>query len=475
MNVSVKEAALFLSFSEQYVRTLIRDGRLAAERIGNTWVLPWDAVLRFEGKGEIAKQSFEDHPRRNTDSGEIKCLSFFSGAMGLDLGLEKAGITTYLACEVDKASRKTIETNKPDIALIGDIRNYTAQEILDSARLQKGEVDLMVGGPPCQAFSSAGKRQGFSDERGNVFLTFLDRILEIRPKYAVIENVRGLLSAALTHTPHRERGHKDYKTSINEVRGSALLHVLERLRGAGYGVSFNLYNAANFGSPQKRERVILICSRDGKETPYLNPTHSETGSYGLPKWRTLKNAISGLDNIEHEFVTFPEKRLRFYRLLGNGQNWRDLPIQLQKEALGNSFYAGGGKTGFFRRLDWNKPSPTLVTHPAMPATDLCHPKELRPLSVQEYKRIQEFPDSWDIQGGKIDKYKQIGNAVPVSLGFAVGKHIINALHGVFEPPPPNFKYSRYRNTSHTEWMKAYTSQIDKFTLQQQRQTLLQAV
>lgn len=475
MNVSVKEAALFLRFSEQYVRTLIREKRLPAERIGKTWVLPWDAVLRFGMKGEIPKLSLEDHPRRNSQLGKIKCLSFFSGAMGLDLGLEKAGVTTYLACEVDKASRQTIEKNKPEIALIGDIRDYTAEQILDAAGLEQRNVDIMVGGPPCQAFSSAGKRQGFNDDRGNVFLTFIDRILEIRPKYAVIENVRGLLSAALSHTPHKDRIAGYNSITLEEVRGGALGHVLSRLRNAGYGVSFNLYNAANYGAPQKRERVIVICSRDGEELPYLNPTHSENGGWNLPHWKTLRETISGMDNLEHEYVTFPEKRLRFYQLLKEGQNWRDLPINLQKEALGKSYFSGGGKTGFLRRLDWDKPSPTLVTHPAMPATDLCHPKELRPLSVQEYKRIQEFPDSWSIQGSKIDKYKQIGNAVPVSLGYAIGKHIVNALSGIMNHPPEGFKYSRYRNTSHIQWNEEYKKQLGLVMEKQPQRTLLQAV
>ena len=299
--------------------------------------------------------------------------------------------------------------------------------------------------------------------------------MEIRPKYAVIENVRGLLSAALSHTPHKDRLAGNYSTSLDEVRGSALLHILKRLRSAGYGVSFNLYNAANFGSPQKRERVIIICSRDEPALPYLNPTHSETGLFGLPLWKTLRQAIAGLDNLEHEHVNFPQKRLRFYRLLKAGENWRNLPINLQKEALGKSYFSGGGKTGFLRRLDWDMPSPTLVTHPAMPATDLCHPKEYRPLSVEEYKRIQEFPDTWEIQGSKLDKYKQIGNAVPVSLGYAIGKLIVEALNDCVQHPPENFKYSRYRNTSDLEWQEEYDRQLNNTIMKQPQQTLLQAV
>ncbi len=465
MNVSVKEASVFLRLSEQYIRKLIRDGKIPAERIGSTWVLSWDTVLRYDGKNELVDLDVFDHPRRDSAHSNINCLSFFSGAMGLDIGLEQVGITTHLACEVDKASRRTIEENRPDVALIGDIRNYSSSEILKASGLKKHQVDLMAGGPPCQAFSSAGKRQGFNDERGNVFLTFIDRILDIRPRFAIIENVRGLLSAALVHTPHKLRTYSS-NTSSEELRGSALMSILNRLRDAGYGVSFNLYNSANFGSPQKRERVVMICSRDGKRLPNLNPTHSETGTYGLQKWRTLEEAIGDMRNTEHNFVKFPEKRLRFYRILKDGQNWRNLPEDLQKKALGNSYYSGGGKTGFLRRLAWDKPAPTLVTHPAMPATDLCHPTELRPLSVQEYKRIQEFPDSWKICGGLIDQYKQIGNAVPVSLGKAAGQLIVDVMKSEVKTPPADFKFSRYRNTKDDEWEKEYVLQLSKIPQRQ---------
>ena len=116
-------------------------------------------------------------------------------------------------------------------------------------------------------------------------------------------------------------------------------------------------------------------------------------------------------------------------MLKPGQNWRNLPVDLQKEALGKSYYAGGGKTGFLRRLAWEKPSPTLVTHPAMPATDLAHPEEDRPLSIEEYRRLQEFPNSWKFAGPLVQQYKQVGNAVPHSLGKSLGQHLIKYLNG----------------------------------------------
>lgn len=460
--ISVAEAAKHLELSEQYVRRLLKAGQLCGTQIGKTWVVSMDSLINHD---KARKTGIPDRINVvETSPSAVKCLSFFSGAMGLDIGLEQAGITTLMASEIDSSCRRTIALNKPNIGLIGDIRNYTPLQILSSARLQPGDdIDLIAGGPPCQAFSTAGKRKGFEDSRGNVFLYFIDIILQLKPRFVVIENVRGLLSAPLQHIPHSKRG-ENFLPSSKEAKGGALLYILQKLKEGGYGVSFNLYNAANFGAPQIRERVILLCSRDGEKLPYLHPTHSENGEFGLAKWKTLEEALKGLESIEHEYVKFPEKRLAFYRLLKSGQNWRNLPEELQKEALGNSYYAGGGKTGFYRRLAWGKPAPTLVTHPAMPATDLAHPDEDRPLSVQEYLRIQEFPEYWHVAGSVIDKYRQIGNAVPISLGRAIGQTIITHISGKKNDQIKSFRHSRYINTDELSWEQSMRSS----TKQQQR-------
>lgn len=386
--------------------------------------------------------------RKRKQQKPLISLSFFSGCLGLDLGLEQSGIHQVLACEIDKATRKSIEANRPGMPVLDDLLEYTSDEIRKLAGLKKGQrPNLIVGGPPCQAFSTAGKRQGFTDPRGNVFLRYIQIIEDLQPDYAVIENVRGLLSAALKHRPHDERGSNSPPLIQDELPGGALAYVLNWLARIGYGVRFNLYNAANYGIPQIRERVILIAARDGSQVPFLEPTHSKNGEFGLPSWNTFEQAVKGLKEDEMTGAQFPENRLRFYRLLGPGQYWKHLPETLQKEALGKSYYSGGGRTGFLRRLAWNKPSPTLVTHPAMPATDLAHPEADRPLSIQEYKRIQAFPDDWIIAGSITDQYRQIGNAVPVGLGRAVGKAILDHMNGI-KPKREflNFPYSRYKNT-----------------------------
>lgn len=461
--LSTKEAAKILQLSEQRVRGLASSGQIEASKIGSSWVIKEDSVTGLaKEKGLSAIRNGE--PRKGNPT-SLKVLSFFTGAMGLDLGLEAAGLETILACEFDKWSRATISRNKPNLPLLGDIWNCDAELVRDVAGLDsKSEVDVIAGGPPCQAFSTAGRRQGFQDVRGNVFLHFIDLAMELRPKYLVLENVRGLLSAALKHRPLSERGQNSPPLTAEESPGGALTHIVEKIEAHGYSVSFNLYNSANFGAPQTRERVILICSRDGTRVPYLNPTHSESGEFNLPKWRTFAQAVADLSEEHQEFINFPEDRNKYYQLLGPGQYWKHLPENLQREALGKSYYSGGGKTGFLRRLAWDKPSPTLVTHPAMPATDLAHPEQLRPLSIQEYKRIQDFPDSWELQGPLLQKYKQVGNAVPVPLGKAVGDLLLSHSRGQAKNPPQGFKFSRYKNTSDLDFMavKTITGQIPLF-------------
>lgn len=467
--IDIKEASKKLGITKQHVRNLCREGKLKAQKIGNSWV--FESSTLDESIVNYSKLDICDHPissSRKNESDKLVALSFFSGAMGLDIGIEKAGFDIRLACEVDKYCRQTIELNKPDIALLSDINDYNAQDIRDAAGLTEDEdIDLIVGGPPCQAFSTAGKRKAFNDDRGNVFLKYIDLSIELNPKYIVIENVRGLLSCPLDHRPHNQRGEKFPDLEEDELKGGALNFILKKLENSGYSYSFNLYNSANFGTPQVRERVIIICSRDQKEPPFLIPTHSGNEHDNLPEWKTFRQAVKGIE--KHSHLNFPEKRLKYYRILKSGQNWRSLPEELQKEAMGKSYYSGGWKTGFLRRLDWDKPSPTLVTHPAMPATDLAHPSEDRPLSVEEYKKIQEFPDDWKISGPLIQQYKQIGNAVPTSLGKAVGTLIEKLIRKERIESVEGFKYSRYKRTAHYEWKEDFEkSKINKKELYRKR-------
>lgn len=385
-------------------------------------------------------------------------ISFFSGALGLDIGLKLGGLQCLALNEFDPVACRTVKKNldrlypdrKPKLYEC-DIRSLDAATLAKDLSVRAGELFALVGGPPCQAFSTAGRRLGLNDDRGNVFLHFIDLILGLKPKYAIFENVRGLLSVPLIHRPHSHRGDGFDSLRPEERPGGALLHILSLLERAGYKTTFNLYNTANFGVPQIRERLIFFASREGRSVPHLEKTHDENGENGLPKWNAFRDAVKNLPVETPESGKFPEKRLRYYRLLKEGQNWRDLPKELQPEAMGASYFAGGGKTGFYRRLAWDKPAPTLVTSPTMPATDLCHPEELRPLSVQEYKALQTFPPDHALEGRLDDKYRQIGNAVPCLFGKAIAQHIIAFDEGRLLESTSNQKLSRYVGTDHESW------------------------
>ncbi len=452
--ITVNEASILLKCSEQYVRRKIKEKKISAELFGKSWMIEessvYDYILTSSHKYiPDKKNSFNYTP-------DIKCLSFFSGAMGLDLGFEREGICSLLVSEINSACKKTILLNRPEIGLIGDVNNYTLKQIKYMAGLSEfDEIDVVIGGPPCQSFSTAGQRAGFNDDRGNLFVKFIDIILGLRPKFAVIENVRGLLSASLDQFDSC-----NCRKTFRTTKGSALMYAIKLLRAGGYTATFNLYNSALFGSPQTRERVVILCSRDGSKVPYLTQTHSELNDSNFLPIRTLSDVIKDLPEDEHDFIDFPEKRLKYYRLLRAGQNWRNLPTELQKEALGKSYFLGGGKTGFLRRLHWDKPSPTLVTHPAMPATDLAHPEKDRPLSIQEYKRIQEFPDNWRLGGSILEQYKQIGNAVPVSMGAAIARKIKECILGNYSKNT-NVSFSRYKNTDEIAWEREFKAKIEK--------------
>lgn len=448
--LSISDVATYLKVSPQYARKLIADDKLNASRVGSQWVVTEADLQAYIIDNDVMIEP-DDHERADSDVPPIIALSFFSGAMGLDIGMASGGIKALLACEFNKYCRMTINKNAPEMALIGDINKYSAEDILKMAKVPEGkQVDVIFGGPPCQAFSTAGARRALDDERGNVFLRYIEIVEQIKPKYVVIENVRGLLSAPYPYADIKE-----------PIKGGALCVILDRLNEAGYTISFELYNAANFGAPQIRERVVMIGKLNGEKMPYLSPTHMENGGFGLPKWRTLGDAFGNLYAKEHHYIEFPEKRLKFYRMLKEGQYWKDLPEDAQVEAMGNILNLGGGKTGFYRRLNTKKPSPTLVTNPTMPATDLCHPTEDRPLSVEEYGCIQEFPEDWKICGPILEQYKQIGNAVPIKLGEAIARSIIADMKGEKLPQYQGYAYSRYKNTSDETWRKYMDEELKK--------------
>jgi DNA (cytosine-5)-methyltransferase 1 len=379
--------------------------------------------------------------------GKYKYLSFFSGALGLDLGLEKAGLECLSTNEIEKPFCDTITLNKPKLKVYNnDIRSLTAENLKKDLKLKSNELFLIAGGPPCQSFSSAGKMKGLDDQRGNVSISYVEMITKLKPKYFVLENVRGLLTAEITSItpaiePYRKHVHLNRK-------GGVLYLIIKILEDSGYFVNFDLYNTAFFGVPQKRERLVIIGSLDA-QVPLIPATHSKKPKDGLLPFVTFQDACQNIQ--EHHHINFDAHRYEFLEKIPEGGNWKSLDKEDQIRAMGNSYLSGGGKSGFYRRLSRTEPTPTLTTSPRMPATMLCHPTELRPISIEEYSRIQTFPENFKFNGNITEVYRQIGNAVPVEFGYAIGRHILEFENNK-NYKPKYLKTTKYKNTRYDDFM-----------------------
>lgn len=346
-------------------------------------------------------------------------ISLFSGAMGLDIGMSNAGLNVVVGQDFDASCVETMKANGHNV-LSGDIRDIQPQELLDIAGLQIGEPFMICGGPPCQPFSTAGKRLGINDPRGSLFMDFIRMIDYIRPRFFVMENVKGIMSAPLKHVPTAERDESDPEQRL----GAVLDVILAEFNKLGYKTVYGLLDAVNYGVPQFRERFVLIGSRDGEDIFLPVPTHFQTHQNPIYRWKTVGDAIRDLEDDKSECATLSAERKKYLHMVPEGGNWKDLPEDLIPDAMGGAYESGGGKVGFYRRLSYAQPSPTITTSPAQKATMLCHPKFDRPLSVKEYARIQQFPDDWVFVGTTAAKYRQIGNAVPVGLGTAIGMAVL---------------------------------------------------
>jgi DNA (cytosine-5)-methyltransferase 1 len=365
----------------------------------------------------------------------LPVISLFSGALGLDQGLEEAGFEVRVAVESDPYSVQTIQSNRPNLPVIPrPIETVSTEEILQAAGLKRGEVALVAGGPSCQTFSTAGQRGSTEDPRGKLAHEFFRVVEEARPQFFLMENVRGITSAAEKHRPLAQREPAFPELEEDEELGSAFVRLLEDIQQkTGYYSVFEILNTADFGVPQARERLILLGSRGGEPLAMPKRTHARNPELGQKPWVTLREALEGLEDPEPRYESIGPKKAQFLQHIPPGGNWRDLPEDLREEAMGKAYHSWGGRNGFLRRLAWDAPAPTLTSRPNSKATMMCHPSEDRTLSVREYGRLQQFPDGWILHGGIQSQYLQLGNAVPVGLGRALGKVLIEAKEGQPDP------------------------------------------
>ena len=344
-------------------------------------------------------------------------IELFAGAGGMALGLEKSGLSCSLLNEIDPWACKTLRKNRPNWNVVeGDIQQ---QSFVDF----KGKIDVVTGGFPCQSFSYAGKKRGLEDARGTLFYEFARTIKEVQPLICVGENVRGLL----THD-----------------QGETLLSMVRILEDLGYDVLIpKVLKAVFYKVPQKRERLFLVGIKKGTGISFNYPKPES-------KMMNLSEALKAgelfkTDVPESIGQKYPPRKHEIMDMIPPGGYWRDLPEKVQKEYMLKSYYLGGGKTGMARRISWDEPSLTLTTSPAQKQTERCHPDYTRPFQTREYARIQTFPDNWLFEGSMNQIYKQIGNAVPVNLAFALGKEIVKSLNAYYVEKELRNKYKSSKN------------------------------
>ncbi|MBX3592927.1 DNA cytosine methyltransferase [Sphingomonas sp.] len=356
----------------------------------------WRGIETKSGRSKMASNCF---------------VSLFSGAGGLDIGLEMAGWLTDYAADIDPVAVATLRRNAAhkrnghaffDGALIeeADVRSLAGDDILSRIGKSRGNIPLLVGGPPCQSWSSAGHQKGFDDPRGQLFNDFVRIAGELDVRWLMFENVRGLLTA---------RG-------PDGRPGSALEAIRRSLLDAGFQTEVTLVNSADYGVPQRRVRLIVFGYRSGDPFAFPAPSHGRNPEPGLQPWLTLGEALAELSPLQDDEIIRPSGKL--------AEQLRGIPpgSGVKSPGKAESTRPGG---------HWGYKQGAFIADPALPARTVTANAQqdwvrdpvlgLRRLSPRECAAIQTFPLDWQFEGRRQDQYRLIGNAVPPLLGRRLGE------------------------------------------------------
>ena len=334
--------------------------------------------------------------------------------------------------DIDEVAGATYRATHLDAEFIpGPIQDLTAARFLRASGLRRGELDCLIGGPPCQAFSVYNHNRGMHDDRSQLFREYLRLVDGLSPKWIVMENVTGILSAGA---------------------GEAVQAIVSGLNDLGYRVERRVLKAEEYGVPQERRRVVFLGTRTRNVICWPEKTH---GDGGLP-FVTIRDAISDLPPLGNGESGIPvpyrnkpvsdfQRRMRERSALvlnhsapklsainlermkhiPPGGSWRDIPVDLLPEGMKRAKRSDHTKR--YGRMKWNGLSCTILTKCDVHWGAYIHPAQDRAISVREAARIQSFPDWFQFEGSMTDQYVQIGNAVPPLLGRAIGAAVVGAI------------------------------------------------
>ena len=325
----------------------------------------------------------------------LKSIEICAGAGGLSLGIKRAGFKHELLIDYNFQAIETLKANFNSKIWFSDISKIS-NEMLNEFK----EIDLLAAGLPCQPFSYAGKKLGFEDTRGTLLYDYMRFVSKIKPRVLLIENVKGLLK---------------------HDKGRTFMIIKNEIEKNGYHFIYKILNANEYGVPQKRIRIFILGFKNKKDLKKF--TWPKKHEYKP----VLKDAIYNLRKSKMSGSLYNKRKKKIFKMIPPGGNWRSLPDNVAKDYMKNSYYLGGGKTGIARRMSYDEPSLTLTTSPQQNQTERCHPEFTRPFTIEEYARIQTFPDNYIFKGSISAKYRQIGNAVPVKLGEVVCNEIAKCI------------------------------------------------
>ncbi len=373
--------------------------------------------------------------------GSLSCIDLFCGAGGLSEGFASASFHLVSATDMDAPSARTFRNRHPDTPFVeAKIEDLASSDL--SCGLARGELDCMVGGPPCQAFSVYNHNRGMHDERSGLFRHYLRFVQDLLPKVAVIENVTGLLSIP---------------AAVEEIHS--------RLGEIGYSVAHRVLKAEEYGVPQERRRVIFVAARRDIGEPVFPPqTHGGTGQ---PPFNTVRDAIADLPPPAQDPPLLPYRNpprspfqvasradsdgvtshvparlgpanMERLRHIPPGGSWRDIPHDLLPAGMKKARRSDHTKR--YGRLRWDGLACTILTKCDVHWGAYIHPDEDRSLTVREAARFQSFPDSFSFLGSRTEQYRQIGNAVPPMLARALAASVVSLLSS--SSPPASSPHSR---------------------------------
>lgn len=371
---------------------------------------------------KVRLSRFERYGRRMP-----RLVSLYTGAGGLDLGLETAGFEVAAAVEKDRSACATLRANRQWPLFEADVHDVTSRMLLEAADAEPGEIDLLIGGPPCQPFSKSaywarGGTRRLDDPRADTLTAWLRVLRDIRPKAFLLENVSGLAYQ------RKAEGLRLLKTTIDAINESC---------GTDYSFQWQVLNAANYGVPQVRERVFIVGARDGTEFKFPGHTHADPncmqtsdGTEDHEYWTTAWDAIGDLDPGASSGLAPTGKWARLLPSIPEGKNY------LYHTPRGDGMPLFGWRTrywAFLVKLAKNRPSWTIQAQPGS-ATGPFHWNNRR-LSTHELCRLQTFPDTYCISGSRTEAQRQVGNAVPPAMGELLGREVRHQILRENDPVP----------------------------------------